>query len=147
VLWILAGPAFDFMPYGKWAFLAMDVIGVPASMWSSYRTRHTASAEAERRYPARAGISSAAYMAFAIGPLFFFRLAAAPQITSCFALLIAALYVGIGNWIGPRYVVIGCALAAGASTIYWLHLPHGTTWVSLVGGITLIVGGLWMRRT
>lgn len=70
-----------------------------------------------------------------------------PWLQSAFAsLIVAAIYVGLGIWIGARFAWIGLLLAAIILTARfafpaWLPLALGAG-----GGGALILSGLWLRR-
>ena len=61
-------------------------------------------------------------------------------------LVIAALYSGLGLWIGVRYLITGIAVAAlTLFGFFYLH-QHFELWMAAVGGGGLILAGLWMRN-
>lgn len=61
-------------------------------------------------------------------------------------LMVAAAYVIAGCWAGARYAVVGVVLAGVAIGLYHLAPDLVPPVVPFVGGGTLILGGLWMRR-
>ncbi len=60
-------------------------------------------------------------------------------------LAIAAIYSGVGLWLGLRYVLLGLAVAALALFGYFEIQQHFYLWMAAVGGGGLILAGLWMR--
>ena len=61
-------------------------------------------------------------------------------------LLVAAAYATAGCWAGGRYAVVGAVLAAFAVGLFHLAPSLVPVVVPFVGGGTLILGGLWLRR-
>ena len=61
-------------------------------------------------------------------------------------LVVAAAYVIAGCWAGARYAVVGAVLAGVAIGLFHLVPDFVPVVVPFVGGGTLILGGLWMRR-
>lgn len=68
------------------------------------------------------------------------------QATAFVPLLVAAAYTVLGLWMGVRFVIAGIAI--GALTLGgFFYLPaHFLLWMAAVGGSTLILTGLWLRR-
>ena len=60
-------------------------------------------------------------------------------------LAIAAIYAGVGLWLGVRYVLLGAAVAGLTLLGYFEIQQHFYLWMAAVGGGGLIVSGLWMR--
>ena len=61
-------------------------------------------------------------------------------------LLVAAAYTILGIWMGVRFVVAGIAIAALTLGGFYFLQPHFQLWMAAVGGSTLILTGLWLRR-
>ena len=62
------------------------------------------------------------------------------------ALLVAAIYVGIGIWTGIRLVWIGLAVAV-AVILGWFVFPAWLyLWLGIGGGGALLLSGLWLRK-
>lgn len=62
------------------------------------------------------------------------------------ALIIAALYVGLGIWRGLRWALAGIALGALTVGGYLWLTPYFLPWMALAGGGTLLLAGFWLRR-
>lgn len=60
-------------------------------------------------------------------------------------LLLAAIYSGLGLWIGLRYVVVGVAVAALTLFGFFQIHEHFNLWMAAVGGGGLVLAGLWLR--
>jgi hypothetical protein len=59
---------------------------------------------------------------------------------------VAAAYVIIGIWRGPRYVTTGIAVAALTLVGFFLLKQHFFLWMAGVGGAALILAGIWLKR-
>ena len=68
------------------------------------------------------------------------------EILTLITLVVAAAYVAAGCWTGGRYAAVGVVLAGVAISLYHLAPDLVPPVVPFVGGGTLILGGLWMRR-
>ncbi len=72
-----------------------------------------------------------------------------PHSTAQFAvfpvLLIAAIYIGIGIWRGPRWWIAGVALAVLVLAAYFLLRPYVLLWLAGAGGGVLVLTGAWLR--
>lgn len=62
------------------------------------------------------------------------------------SLIVAASYVGMGVWTGPRFAWTGLVLAAMVCTGWFLDRAHLDLWLGVGGGGALILTGLWLRR-
>ena len=58
----------------------------------------------------------------------------------------AAVYTGLGLWLGVRFTIAGLALAAGVLGGVFLLGEDFRNWMGFVGGGALILAGLWLRR-
>jgi hypothetical protein len=67
-------------------------------------------------------------------------------IAAYFPLLFAALYAGIGLWVGARYVLVGAFVAAAALLGYFLAGDYFYVWMAAAGGGSLILTGFWLRQ-
>ncbi len=147
-LWLVSGVVSDIAPQSAGsAWMVADTIGAIGSvMIGRSMARKDSDRVTAARRTSRVLTSMAAYVVFAVAAMVLMHPTSAAQATTFFALLIGALYVGVGVWIGIRYVIIGSAVAALSAAIYWLHLPHASAMISIVGGGSLLIGGFWMRR-
>ena len=68
------------------------------------------------------------------------------EVAAFIPLLIAAIYAAMGLWLGARYVAVGAFTAvATLGGYHWLS-DGFFLWMALVGGGSLILTGMWMRR-
>lgn len=69
------------------------------------------------------------------------------QMDAFVPLVFASAYVIAGIWAGMRYVVCGLVVAAATVGGYYFAGNAFGLWMAVVGGGTLLLTGLWMRRT
>ena len=62
------------------------------------------------------------------------------------SLFVAASYVTMGIWVGPRFAAIGLVLAAMVCAGWFADRAHLELWLGVGGGGALIVTGIWLRR-
>ncbi len=61
-------------------------------------------------------------------------------------LIVALMYVLVGIWRGPRFLITGVAVAA-LTLVGYFHLhEHFLLWMAVVGGGALVLAGLWLRQ-
>jgi hypothetical protein len=70
-----------------------------------------------------------------------------PRQTGAFIpLVVAGSYATLGLFDGPRLLILGGALAALTLFGFFALSAHFLLWMAVVGGGSLILGGLWLRR-
>ena len=151
LVWMVGYTAGDFWPYYAgtriWpallllAFIASAIFGRRAGRGSD---------PASRARNARIGwriVASWIVVSVFITVVMNVLRPATPEQDAAFVpLLVAAAYAILGIWMGVRFVIAGAAIAAlTLGGFYFLH-PHFQLWMAGVGGTTLIVTGLWLRR-
>ena len=147
VIWIIAGTISVISPENAGAgWLIADTIGIVATGYLVARdaqrfTKHTARSEGLRYMAAVVVITMFLAMTFTI-----FNPVSGIQIQSFITVLIAAIYMIMGLWTGYRLTVIGAILAVLVVSALFLAPAQFPLMVSILGGGTLIAGGLWMRR-
>jgi len=68
------------------------------------------------------------------------------QVGAYYPLLFAAIYAAIGLWLGLRYVLIGVFMAVATLGAYFFLREYFFHWMAVVGGGSLLLTGLWMRK-
>jgi hypothetical protein len=58
----------------------------------------------------------------------------------------AFAYMAAGAWVGTRIFVTGVVTAAAVLVGFLFLSEHYFLWMALVGGGSLLLGGLWMRK-
>jgi len=67
------------------------------------------------------------------------------QVGAVIPLLVACSYVIMGIWIGTRLAIAGIIIAALTLFGFFYLAAHFALWMAVVGGVTLIGTGLWLR--
>ena len=62
------------------------------------------------------------------------------------ALIVGAIYAGVGLWGGLRYVATGLAMIGLTLGGYFYLHEHFLLWMAFVGGGGLILAGIWFRK-
>jgi hypothetical protein len=146
VLWMIGYVASDYTAArtnDMW--IALNVIGVVASTVITFRRRRGLETDVARALLVRPILAVAALMGFGVLWIvlakFGVREQAAFWPTFCGTLLFV-----VGLWVG-RMLSIGAAIIVALTLAgyfwsgVWLDL-----WLAIVGGGSLILGGLWLRR-
>lgn len=145
LVWALGYGMSDLWPaQAGWIWLGLDATGVLASILITKADR------------ARRGASQAMTWRIAglgLTLLVFFvatYLVMAPQtgrqVSTFITLTVALAYTVVGLWAGPRWIMAGAAVCA-LSLIAFFHVPaYFNTWMGLIGGGTLVLSGVWLRR-
>ena len=68
------------------------------------------------------------------------------QIGAFIPLIYAALYTGMGLWLGQRYVVVGVTIFIATLVGFYFMQPYFAIWMAVVGGGSMILTGLWLRK-
>jgi hypothetical protein len=68
------------------------------------------------------------------------------QIGAYFPLLFSAIYAAVGLWLGLRYILVGVFMAVSTLAAYFTLREYFFHWMALVGGGSLLLTGLWMRK-
>ncbi|MBK9236428.1 MAG: hypothetical protein IPO19_10430 [Rhodoferax sp.] len=145
VVWALGYGLSDWWPAQTgWIWLALDVIGVAASIViTSVGHARRGAGHAMPWRIAGLALIVLAYFAAAF-------LVMAPQtgrqVSTFITLTVALAYSVVGIWAGSRWMFAGLAVCA-AALIGYFHVPvYFNTWMGLVGGGALVLSGIWLRR-
>jgi hypothetical protein len=152
VIWLVANTVSDLSPrIGGWVWLAGIAIGsLASSLIGAARIRSlardpgssTLGAPANWRFDMNFLVIFGffAAMFFIIGPL------SARQGNALISLFWCFAYMLSGVWAGWRLFAIGAVTAALTIFGFLALKEHFALWMGVVGGGSLIVGGLWLRR-
>lgn len=152
LVWMVANTVTDLAPpYGGTAWLACIAVGTLASALKGGTRLRKASQGLGTRVVARPqtwrfghnflvifGFFAALF--FVIGPISGRQGNALISLFWCFA------YMLTGVWTGWRIFAIGAVTAAATLFGFVALKEHFSLWMGLVGGGSLILGGLWLRR-
>lgn len=153
IIWLVANVVSDQWPMqGGNAWLVGILIGTLLSLFftvrnvRSWKRNHpdaTAEGRALGRRSVMLGITLWIWfpsMISLLGPL-------TPQQSNAFiSITWAFIYMIAGAFIGWRIFAIGVVTAAAVLFGYFTLQTHFFLWMGLVGGGSLILGGLWMRK-
>ena len=145
-LWIVAGAIGAFAPDSAGiGWLTVDIIGFAGTGYLVVlQARRYGEGDARSRLFRCAG-TGAVVVAFVAMTLSVFAPVSEVEGLALITMVVAALYVIAGCWMGPRYAVIGAVLAVLVFGLFHLAPAHLPRVVPFLGGGTLILGGLWMR--
>jgi len=144
VIWAAGYAGTDLQPhYANLIWLVLVTIGGGVSAYLSRCERAAATARYEGGWRALGLIALfSAFMAatYAImWPVHSLQFAAFP------ALLVGAIYCGVGLWLGLRFVITG-ALVMALTLVGFFFLPdYFLLWMACVGGGGLILAAFWLR--
>ena len=147
VLWVIAGTVGAVSPdTAGIAWLIVDTVGISASGYLVVRSARRYSGERIRIQGLRYAATIVVLAAFVAMTLMIFAPVSGAEVQLFITMLIAAIYMIAGIWIGRRFAVVGAMLATLAAGAFRLAPAHLPLIVSILGGGALILGGLWMRR-
>jgi hypothetical protein len=139
VLWAIGYGLNDFFPaYSGAIWGAVVPIGLIGGFVALRGTGH----EVGWRY----GAVALTLFAFFAAAFFVLWPISPRQSAALIPLVVAASYVIAGIWRGPRYVTTGIAVAALTLAGFVLLKQHFFLWMAGVGGASLILAGIWLRR-
>jgi hypothetical protein len=139
VLWVVGYGLNDFFPdHGRAIWAAVVLIGVAAG----FAALRQAGAGVGWRY----GATAVTLIGFFWAVFAVMAPVSGRQIAAVIPLAIAAAYVLAGIWRGPRFIIAGAAVAALTLTGFFLLKTHFFLWMAGVGGASLILAGLWLKR-
>jgi hypothetical protein len=142
-------PNYGFVGAINWLWFGLIVIGIVGSSVlgrSRYRNLTPEAVVKARAIGLRWGMTMLVFYAFLFAVFAVIR-PRNPAVSGAFIpLLIAAIYSVMGIWRGLRFLYIGIALAV-LTLGGWFWLPqHFLLWMAAVGGGSLILVGLWLRK-
>jgi hypothetical protein len=146
VIWMLGYTGSDLLPYPNRLWAVLSVVGVAGSITIGRNQRRHDDPTLDRAasYRFLAGFAVIFLFVFA---LFAVMRPANPMVAGAVAPLVAAMfYALLGIWRGLRFLIAGAAVA-GLTLAGFFHLhEHFLLWMAGVGGSSLVLVGLWLRR-
>jgi hypothetical protein len=141
IAWMIGYGGSDLFPaYGNDIWLGTVIAGTAASLITG-----TMMSKSDRGEGWRFGVLVLIFWAFLIATDLVFGGPTARQQGAFIPLVIAAIYAGIGVFMGFRYVATGIAVAALTLIGFFYIHEHFGLWMAAVGGGGLLLAGLWLR--
>lgn len=128
-------------PWIGWWWTVLTIAGAVASIWIGRRQRARIGQSRWRIAALFAVIWLYQFACFAV-----LHPRSSLQIGAAIPLLTAAIYAAVGLWLGLRYILVGAFVAAATLAGYFLLRDVFFVWMALVGGGSLLLTGLWLRR-
>ena len=153
VIWLVANLVTEYRPeFSPRVWQACILIGSPLTLFFTVRRARRSGARIRqaggdpKALGNRFALLGAAALGFIISVLVVIGPLNERQYDAFFSLVFAFAYAIGGVWGGWRLVVVGAAAAAAILFGYLELTQHFYLWMGLVGGGSLIVGGLWLRK-
>jgi hypothetical protein len=144
IVWAIAYGICDLAPaLATPAWLVLDVIGITGSFFIG---RAAVADKSQARYGWRFAGFGVTAVAFVVATYYILQPHELAQFGAFPALFIALIYTVIGIWRGSRWTVAGVTLGVCCVAGYAFFKEHFMLWMAIVGGGTLVLSGLWLRR-
>ena len=149
-IWVVGYAASDVLGQAanwrgvNWLWSGLTVIGVVGS-FAIGRAQH----RGERRNPKlglRWGATLFALWLFAIATMLVLRPTYPAAAGAFIPMIVAAVYAVFGIWQGARFLYAGIVVAAATLGGFFFLREHFLLWMALVGGGSLMLVGLWLRK-
>ena len=143
-IWIVGFASSYTLPGHEWPiWLTLDMVGILGGLLI-VRATPTAGlrTKSSRQYMAAA----ATIVAFVAATYYVMAPHSGTQFGAFPALVMALFYVLVGIWRGSRWIVVGSAVGLLTLFGYGLFREYFMLWMAAVGGATLLLTGIWMRR-
>lgn len=139
LVWLVCNLLSHFFPdWGPNSWPVGIVAGVVWSMWRGHG--HGGGGDW------RQGASAATTVALVVLASLIVGIEGPQQANALISLFVAAGYVWMGIWTGPRFAWIGIGIAALVCVGWFLDRGNLYLWLGLGGGGALLLTGLWLRR-
>jgi hypothetical protein len=146
LIWVLGYGICDLAPaMANPAWLVLDVAGMTGSYLIG-RAAVAGKSGVATGYGARFAALGLTALAFIAATYYIMRPNESAQFGAYPALFVALIYSVIGIWRGSRWAIAGIALGVCTVAGYAFFKEHFMLWMAVVGGGTLILTGLWLRR-
>jgi hypothetical protein len=146
LIWLIGYGISDLQPaLANPAWLALDVAGMIGSFLIGRATANSKGGTA-KGYGVRFAALGITAFAFIAATYYIMRPHDAAQFGAFPALFVALIYSVVGVWRGSRWAIAGAAVGVCTVAGYAFFREHFMLWMALVGGGTLILTGLWLRR-
>jgi hypothetical protein len=146
--WTLCYGATQFWPqHSAWIWGIGTVVFGFAMTWLSYRSRQGTQNARSREMNRNIGIMFGVIIpAFAVASIAVMWPVYGLKIGAFLPLLYAALYTGMGLWLGRRYVIVGITVFVATLIGFYFVREYFALWMAAFGGGSMILTGLWLRK-
>lgn len=150
LVWLVGNTATDLAPqWGGYAWLGSLVFGFVGTFLVGYRSARgrtsTPADPRKRRYVLRFVALGVVFFLFFLSMSRIVQIENARQGGTLVSIIFPFLYMGAGVWMGWRLFAIGAVTAAAIMAGYVWVDDHYFLYMGVVGGGSLIAGGLWLR--
>ena len=152
LVWLIGYAGSDLLPrWGAphlvgWLWNAATVIGIATSFWIGRRQSLAAPGVGDRKTGLRWFASFVVIWLF-VAAVFAIMHPVNPLVQGAFfPLIVAMFYALLGVWKGLRFLIAG-AVVSTATLFGFFYLPQiFLLWMAVVGGGSLILVGLWLKK-
>ncbi len=148
VIWVLAYGAQDFAPrrISQWAWPVLGTLGWLVSVALGWQ-RKMSSGAGNARASLRWFLAFLAYAGFAVGVGAIMQPKTDAQVGAFVPMIVALTYGLVGIFFDAMRLTIAGVMIAALTLGGYFYLPsHFMLWMAFVGGGSLILAGLWMRK-
>ncbi|MEY4964503.1 MAG: hypothetical protein RL274_86 [Pseudomonadota bacterium] len=142
LVWLLGYGAEALLPreHPAWMWMVISMAGALASVLIGRRQN--------ARRPGKSWRMGALFAIHWIFSFFLFTIWHPTDIqpAAYLPLLFAAIYTAIGLWLGLRNILVGVFMGVSTLVAYFYLREYFFHWMALVGGGSLLLTGLWMRK-
>ena len=143
-IWIVGfASSYTFPAHQGLIWLALDMLGIFGGLMI-VRAAPIVGMHASRSWQYLA--AAATLVAFVAATYYVMAPHSGTQFGAFPALVMALFYVLVGIWRGPRWIIVGSAVGLLTLLGYGLLREYFMLWMAGVGGGTLLLTGIWMRR-
>ena len=143
-IWIVGFATSDVFPrHQGLIWLALDMLGI---LGGFVIVRATPIVGMQARPSWQYLAAAATIVAFMAATYYVMAPHSGTQFGAFPALVMALFYVLVGIWRGSRWIVVGSAVGLLTLLGYGLLREYFMLWMAAVGGGTLLLTGIWMRR-
>jgi hypothetical protein len=149
-IWLVGFSLNDFFPnYINLVWIPLDILGIACGTYLATRNPHAVDEPglSKMNQTWRWLGSIFAIMAFFVAVQLVMQPTEERQVVSLMMLIVSMFYVLRGLWGSPRMGWTGIALAALTTFGFYEVHSHYDLWMAVVGGVSLILAGFWLRRT
>lgn len=148
-IWVVGYGSMGILPGGDWGWvwLPMDILGLLATMVMVRRLRGGGEGRAASLAALAKGlVATVAIMAVITGIFMMAKPTTSAAYMAVPALLVGLTYILIGLTRMTRFIFVGAAVIIATIVGYvWVEQAFAL-WLAAVGGLGLVLGGLWVWR-